>query len=280
LRRWALTGLTALALLAPPAGSAATVAEVLSAARSIRAQGCDGHPGVPEPLRTSVALDGAAVQWSRGTALAKAIMRSGYRQDRSAGLQLSGNGGPPLGTALSQHLCASLTDVAMADIGIYQHGGGTWIVVAAPFAVPPPLSTDSVAAEVLRLVNSARGSARHCGGSAQPAAPPLRLNAQLAQAALEHAQDMLRHDYFDHAGHDGSTPAQRVDRTGYRHRLVGENIALGPESAQEAVRGWLASPGHCQNLMDARFSELGVAFAANRSGEPRIYWVQVFGTPR
>lgn len=270
---------SALALLTP-AVHAAPVSEVLSAARSVRAHGCTGHAGVREPLRTSIALDGAAVQWSRGASLPTAITRSGYRHDRSAGLQLSGNGGAPLISTLSQHLCSPLTDAAMADIGIYQHAGGTWIVLAAPFAVPPPLSADDVAAEVLHLVNAARGSSRQCGRSTHPAAPPLRLNGQLAQAALEHAQDMLRYGYFDHTGHDGSSPAQRVDRTGYHHRRVGENIALGPESASEAVRGWLASPGHCENIMDAHFSELGVAFAANRSGEPRIYWVQVFGAPR
>jgi len=59
-----------------------------------------------------------------------------------------------------------------------------------------------------------------------------------------------------------------------------ENLASGPESPQEAVRGWIASPPHCQNLMDPRFEELGVAFAATRSGEPRIYWVQVFASQR
>jgi uncharacterized protein YkwD len=253
--------------------------EVLTAARAVRARGCGGHPGTASPLRTSIALDGAAVQWSRGTPLQTAITRSGYRQDQSARRQLSGSG-PPLDSTLSEHLCAARTAAAVADIGIYQHGGGTWIVLAAPFEAPAPMSAEHVAAEVLQLVNAARGVARRCGGSDQPAVAPLQLNAQLAQAALAHAQDMLHYDYFDHTGHDGSSPAQRADAVGYRHRLIGENIALGPESAQEAVRGWLASPGHCENIMDGRFSELGVAFAVSRSGEPRIYWVQVFGAPR
>jgi uncharacterized protein YkwD len=91
---------------------------------------------------------------------------------------------------------------------------------------------------------------------------------------------MLSHNYFAHEGYDGSTPAQRVAATGYRYQLVGENLASGPESAAEAVAGWLASPGHCENIMDARFSESGVAYAANNSGTPRVYWVQEFATPR
>ena len=90
---------------------------------------------------------------------------------------------------------------------------------------------------------------------------------------------MVSHDYFAHEGHDGSTPAQRVAATGYRYRLVGENLASGPQSAAQAVAGWLASPGHCENIMDARFSESGVAYAANSSGAPRVYWVQEFAAP-
>jgi uncharacterized protein YkwD len=268
------------AVLTPsPRAEAASISEVLTAARSVRARGCEQHGGVRVPLRTSIALDGAAVQWSRGSAFQAAITRSGYRGDRSAGLHLSGDD-PSLGATLAAHLCSTLTDPGVTDIGIYQHLGGTWIVVAAPFEAPAPMAADSVAAEVLQLVNAARGVARRCGSSTQAAVPPVRLNALLNQAALAHAQDMLRYDYFDHIGHDGSSPAQRVDAIGYRHRLVGENIALGPETAQEAVRGWLSSPGHCENIMDPRFTELGVAFAANRSGEPRIYWVQAFAAPR
>jgi uncharacterized protein YkwD len=91
---------------------------------------------------------------------------------------------------------------------------------------------------------------------------------------------MLDHNYFAHQGHDGSNPAERVAATGYTYRIVGENIASGPESAAQAVEGWIASPDHCENLMDARFVDSGVAFAASTSGSPRIYWVQEFATPR
>jgi uncharacterized protein YkwD len=91
---------------------------------------------------------------------------------------------------------------------------------------------------------------------------------------------MLEHDYFAHQGYDGSTPAQRVAATGYRYQLVGENIAEGPQSAADAAAGWLASQEHCENIMDARFSESGVAYASNSSGAPRVYWVQEFAAPR
>jgi uncharacterized protein YkwD len=113
-----------------------------------------------------------------------------------------------------------------------------------------------------------------------PAAAAVRLSEPLTRAAMAHAQDMLRYDYFEHAGHDGSNPAQRAAEAGYSYRIIGENIASGPETPQEVVQGWLASPGHCQNLMDARFADMGIAYAVSGSGEPRIYWVQEFAAAR
>jgi uncharacterized protein YkwD len=89
---------------------------------------------------------------------------------------------------------------------------------------------------------------------------------------------MARNRYFEHRGRDGSQPKDRVRRAGYRSRLTGENIAFGPVSAEEVVAGWLDSPGHCANIMDSRFRDIGVGLASGRKrGE--IYWVQTFGAP-
>ena len=90
---------------------------------------------------------------------------------------------------------------------------------------------------------------------------------------------MVRRKFFEHTGSDGSQPRDRVLRAGYSFRLTGENIALGPESAEEVVAGWLASPGHCENIMDSRFQDMGIAVASGR-GRGQIYWVQTFGSPR
>jgi hypothetical protein len=51
-----------------------------------------------------------------------------------------------------------------------------------------------------------------------------------------------------------------------QEKLVGENIAYGPKSADEVVQGWLDSPGHCENIMDPRFAEMGIAYAAGLMG--------------
>jgi uncharacterized protein YkwD len=133
-------------------------------------------------------------------------------------------------------------------------------------------------ARVLALVNDARASARRCGAERYAAAPPLSASRTLDDAASAHARDMARKTFFDHRGSDGRQPKDRVLRAGYQPRLTGENIAYGPESAEEVVAGWLASPGHCANIMDSRFQHLGVGVASGRKrGE--IYWVQTFGSP-
>ena len=140
-------------------------------------------------------------------------------------------------------------------------------------------SDASVRARVLELVNAARRSSRECGSTRFVAAPPLSASPELSDAAAGHARDMARRKFFDHRGADGSQPKDRVLRAGYQPRLTGENIAFGPESAEEVVAGWLASPGHCANIMDPRFQHIGVGLGVGR-GRGQTYWVQDFGAPR
>jgi len=136
-----------------------------------------------------------------------------------------------------------------------------------------------VRARVVELVNVARSHSRRCGSERFAAAPPLSVSRILNEVAADHARDMARRNYFEHRSADGSQPKDRVIRAGYEPRLTGENIALGPESAEEAVAGWMASPGHCANIMDSRFQDIGIGLATGR-GRGKVYWVQSFGAPR
>ncbi len=102
----------------------------------------------------------------------------------------------------------------------------------------------------------------------------------LSRAALVHSQDMAKKDFFEHKGSDGSTVGIRTARVGYVWRTVGENIAIGPQTAEIVVQGWIDSPGHCANIMSPAFTEMGIAFVVDRKSEAGIYWTQVFGTPR
>ncbi len=168
---------------------------------------------------------------------------------------------------LRQRCIAALTALALTSGAI------------AANAVVGRESGATVRARVVDLVNVARSHSRRCGSVRYAAAPPLSSSRKLNDAADRHARDMARRKYFEHRGADGSQPKDRVMRAGYQPRLTGENIAFGPESAEEVVAGWLASPGHCANIMDARFQHIGVGLATGR-GRGRIYWVQDFGAPR
>jgi uncharacterized protein YkwD len=140
-------------------------------------------------------------------------------------------------------------------------------------------SRKTIEARVVELVNAARSKPRRCGRERFGAVSALSVSGKLDAAAAAHARDMARKNYFDHRGSDGSQPKDRVLRAGYEPRISGENIALGPESAEEVVAGWLDSPGHCANIMDARFQQIGVGLATGKK-RGKIYWVQTFGAPR
>lgn len=148
----------------------------------------------------------------------------------------------------------------------------------AAAAMPATARPAELRERVLALVNQARTRGHTCGREYFGPTDPLSTSGPLQSAATAHARDMARHGYFEHRARDGSEPKDRVRRAGYRPRLTGENIAFGPESAEEVVAGWLSSPGHCANLMDPRFREMGVAVSQGRQ-RGHFYWVQNLGAP-
>lgn len=134
------------------------------------------------------------------------------------------------------------------------------------------------------LVASSASAApmRVSDASADPARPALRWEPRLAQAARRHAGAMARTGIFDHVGADGTTVRDRVAATGYRWVTVGEAVAAGHASFERALGAWLASPAECDALLDARFTEYGLARALpDGSGDPpTVYWTLVLARPR
>jgi uncharacterized protein YkwD len=135
-------------------------------------------------------------------------------------------------------------------------------------------------ADALRLVNQYRSAGASCGarGSFAPAAA-LTWNARLATAAYGHSRDMADNNYFSHDSLDGRKMADRINATGYTWSTIGENIAAGHDSVQSVVGGWMASDGHCANLMNPNFTEVALACARNDASTYRLYWTQEFGRP-
>ena len=126
---------------------------------------------------------------------------------------------------------------------------------------------------MLVAINTIRAEGKMCGDVYFAQAEPLAWNGALESAARQHTEDMAQHEYFDHEGRDGSTVGDRVSREGYSWRRVGENIARYQETVADVVQDWADSPGHCANLMNPGFIEMGAA-------EENLYWTHVLGSPR
>lgn len=268
----------ALAVIAAPA---AATADLLARLNAVRANGCDGRPGVAAALRENAQLVAAARRAAAERDIRDTLAAIGYRATLSATIHVSGDAdAKAIANLLASKYCAYLTEPAYREIGIDQRGRETWIVLAAPFSPPVLEASDAVARRVLEVVNGARMQARMCGSTRFAVAGLLKSNVALNRAALAHAADMAQQSYFAHEGRDGSTLAERVTRAGYRWRSIGENIAAGQTTPEAVVADWIKSPQHCANLMAQRFTEMGVAYSVNRESKAGIYWVQVFGAPR
>jgi uncharacterized protein YkwD len=181
---------------------------------------------------------------------------------------------------IGQQFCQQSTNPAFRELGSWQRGGEVWLAFAEPFSPPKEREHGRISRRVLELTNQARARARRCGPIAFAAAPPLTASATLEHAAALYARELADYGFMSHTGRDGSSPAQRITRSGYRWREVGENLASGIMTADIVVAGWLQSPEHCANLMDPAFRQMGVAYAVNPHNEAGVYWALEFGTPR
>lgn len=135
---------------------------------------------------------------------------------------------------------------------------------------------------MLAAVNAARTKTRSCGGTGYSAAPALSWSCKLKSAALQHSLDMARQGVLSHAGSDGSRMEGRISANGYRWQFASENVASGYNTVTDVVSGWIASPGHCANIMSSSATEMGsaAAFPASGSLRSRKFWTQNFARPK
>ena len=133
---------------------------------------------------------------------------------------------------------------------------------------------------MVAVVNDSRLTARQCGTSNSPAVGVVSWNDELAAAALSHANDMVRFNFFSHDGSDGLSVADRAETAGYDWRAIGENIAAGQQEVEEVHQGWLDSAGHCRNIMNTLYTEIGAACVTSDDTDFGSYWVVVFGNER
>jgi hypothetical protein len=109
----------------------------------------------------------------------------------------------------------------------------------------------------------------------------LTINPLLEQAASLKANDMATNGYFAHYGPDGTTPWNWIDKTGYKYDLAGENLAIDFTDSDDVSKAWMNSPAHRANILNSRFTEIGIATAkGNYNGHPTTFVVQMFGHPK
>lgn len=122
--------------------------------------------------------------------------------------------------------------------------------------------------QVFRLVNEERTSR----GIAA-----LTLNSRLTELAVLKSTDMRNNDYFSHTSPTYGTPSQMLDRFGVAWRAYGENIAEGQATPEAVMRSWMNSPGHRANILDPRFTDIGVGYVGGTStSRYQHYWTQLF----
>ena len=272
----------AAALVLAIAGTPAARADLVAKINGLRKNECAARPA-GAPLHADDTAADVAHELARGQKLPEALKRASYPATTATSLHMKGTQGEDgVRRALAENYCSAVGDARYSEVGVFRKGDEYWIVLASRRFEPPPLDPAATRdARVLELVNAARAVARDCGeGHHYDAAQPVAASAKLAEVALEHSRDMAEHRKLGHPGSDGSAPADRVARSGYVWRGTGENVASGQQTADAVMKSWLASPGHCENIMEPRFTEMGVAFALAPEQNPNIYWTQVFATPR
>ncbi|MPN28838.1 hypothetical protein SDC9_176283 [bioreactor metagenome] len=77
--------------------------------------------------------------------------------------------------------------------------------------------------------------------------------------------------YFAHQSPTYGSPFDMMKQFGISYRAAGENIAMGYSSAAAVVEGWMNSPGHRANILNASFTHIGVGYYAEGH-----YWTQMF----
>ncbi|MBK9975267.1 MAG: CAP domain-containing protein [Planctomycetes bacterium] len=125
-----------------------------------------------------------------------------------------------------------------------------------------------LAADVLVLVNQER---------ANVGAPALTWNGPLAAVAQAHSADMAARNFFAHNNPDGQTPFDRMAAAGITYTAAAENIAAGYAEANAVMNGWMNSPGHKTNILNATYTEIGIG--VKQGGSFGTYWTQNFIHP-
>ncbi|WP_060207158.1 S-layer homology domain-containing protein [Sporosarcina koreensis] len=132
---------------------------------------------------------------------------------------------------------------------------------------PPSQMDDAQAAQTINLVNNERQ---------QQNLAALKQDKALSAIAQAKAEDMAQKNYFAHNSPTYGSVGNMLDHFKYDWTAYGENIAKGYTTAKTVVQGWMDSPGHRANILQSRFTNIGIGYATDQNGT--TYWVHIFAT--
>ena len=95
------------------------------------------------------------------------------------------------------------------------------------------------------------------------------------------ANDMAAKSYFAHTSPEGLTPWHWFFKNGYRFKYAGENLAVNFSDSAEVERAWMNSPGHRANILNGKFTEVGIAISFGKyDGRDVVFVAQLLAGRR
>lgn len=143
------------------------------------------------------------------------------------------------------------------------------VPAVCPNATTPALgaAAATMRAAVLCLVNQQR---------VDRGLPALTESSALDTSAQSWTDEMVSTGVFSH----GTNLAGRIAAVGYDWWYAGENIATGFATPQSVMSAWMASLGHCQNILNPNYANIGTGINPNPVGTDvadAATWTQDFG---
>lgn len=168
-----------------------------------------------------------------------------------------------------QAISKPVADTARAEAPVAPVQAEQPLTQAAPAqAEPARASFGSYEQQVVDLVNKERAAV---------GLPSLQMNSKLSGVAEKKAEDLRDQNYFAHQSPTYGSPFDMMKQFGISYTAAGENIAKGQRTPESVMDGWMNSPGHKANILNANFTEIGVGYVTDSGGT--TYWVQHFIRP-
>ncbi len=159
---------------------------------------------------------------------------------------------------------------SVSEIGFLSTPGA---LIVDPGSISTKTKGELTIASIIESTNNAR---------VENNLPALKENSLLNSSALFKTNDMLKRQYFEHDSPDGRGISDLVSDVKYEYITVGENLAMGPfTTGQEIVDAWMNSPGHRANILQTKYTEIGIGIVEGTYQGKKVWMaVQHFGNPR